>query len=98
MVCSFCRWRGSSGRGTPLLAYCAAPLKPSEAERRRHGSAKLTMPRSAILTVALHRRLRNAQIGGYHAFVAAKLVVHSGNTGSAEANRSWMTPRNCIFR
>jgi hypothetical protein len=32
--------------------------------------------------------LRNARIGGYHAFVAAKLVVHSGNTGSAGANRS----------
>ena len=27
--------------------------------------------------------LQNARIGGYHAFVAAKLVVHLGNTGSA---------------
>ena len=32
--------------------------------------------------------LQNARIGGYHAFVAAKLVVHLGNTGSAGANRS----------
>jgi hypothetical protein len=32
--------------------------------------------------------LQNARIGGYHAFVAAKLVVHSGNTGSAGAKRS----------
>jgi hypothetical protein len=27
--------------------------------------------------------LQNARIGGYHAFVVAKLVVHLGNTGSA---------------
>jgi hypothetical protein len=33
--------------------------------------------------------LQNARIGGYHDFAAAKLVVHSGNTGSAGANRSW---------
>jgi hypothetical protein len=37
-------WRGGSGRGTPLLAYHAAPLKPSGAGKRRPGSAKLTMP------------------------------------------------------
>ena len=44
VVCSTCRWRGSSGRGTPLLAYCAAPLKPSGAGKRRPRFAKLTMP------------------------------------------------------
>ena len=43
VVCCSCRWRGSSGRGTPLLAYCAAPLKPSGAGKRRPWSAKLTM-------------------------------------------------------
>jgi hypothetical protein len=43
-VCSSCRWRGGSGRGTPLLAYYAAPFKPSGAGRRRSASAKLTMP------------------------------------------------------
>ena len=32
VVCSSCRWRGSSGGGTPLLAYYAAPLKPSGPE------------------------------------------------------------------
>ena len=32
LVCSSCRWRGSSGGGTPLLAYYAAPLKPSGPE------------------------------------------------------------------
>jgi hypothetical protein len=37
-------WRGSSGRGTPLLAYHAAPLKPERAGKSRPGSAKLTMP------------------------------------------------------
>jgi len=30
VVSSSYRWRGSSGWGTRLLAYCAAPLKPSE--------------------------------------------------------------------
>ena len=65
------------GSGTPLLAYRAAPLKPSEAGKKRPGFAKLAMRRSAILAVALHQPLRNALIGGYYAFVAAKLVVHS---------------------
>jgi hypothetical protein len=32
--------------------------------------------------------LQNARIGGYHALVAVKLVVHLGHTGSAGANRS----------
>jgi hypothetical protein len=44
VVCSSCRWRSGSGRGTPLLACYAAPFKPSEAGRRRSASAKLTMP------------------------------------------------------
>jgi hypothetical protein len=30
-------WRGSSGRGTPLLAYHAAPLKPSGPEKAALG-------------------------------------------------------------
>ena len=29
--------RPSSGRGTPLLTYCAAPLKPSGVGKRRPG-------------------------------------------------------------
>jgi hypothetical protein len=49
MVCSSCRWRGSSGWGTPLHAYYAAPLKPSGAGKKRLGSAKLTMPSSSIV-------------------------------------------------
>ena len=44
VVCSSCRWRASSGWGTPLLAYYAAPLKPSGAGKRCPWSAKLTMP------------------------------------------------------
>src|SRR6516225_12323565 len=49
VVCCSCRWRGSSGRGTPLLAYCVAPLKPSGAGKRRPQSAKLTMPHHRLL-------------------------------------------------
>jgi hypothetical protein len=40
--------------------------------------------------------------GGYHAFVAAKLVVHLGNTGSVGANRrrrrqEATTPDECVL-
>ena len=60
-------------------------MVPPASSRRR---GKQGERRFAILIVALRQLLRNARIEGYHAFVAAKLVVHSGNTGSAGANRS----------
>jgi hypothetical protein len=46
--------------------------------------------------------LQNARIGGYYAFVAAKLVVHLGNTGSAGPNRSRLgqettIPDECVL-
>ena len=44
-------------------------------DRLRNG--KVPAGRAGIQT------LQNARIGGYHAFVPAKLVVHLGNTGSA---------------
>ena len=41
-----------------------------------------------IVSMRCVQPLQNARIGGYHAAVAVKLVVHSGNTESAGANRS----------
>src|SRR5437762_2243553 len=38
------RWRVSSGRGTPLLAYCASRSQAKRGGKRRPQSAKLTMP------------------------------------------------------
>ena len=41
-----------------------------------------------VVSMRCVQPLQNARIGGYHTFVAVKLVVHSGNTGSAGTNRS----------
>jgi hypothetical protein len=38
--------------------------------------------------------LQNARIGGYYAFVAAKSVVHLGNTRISWGQPQPMTPRN----